>query len=412
MTSLEQYSNRPYVSFSERMRENAARRQMMQEDAANRAFEEQKNQLELDQMQQKLQQEQQNYQQGFGGNTPSSIQEYNFLSKLSPREQALYLRAKAPNSQIQFENMGMTDGMGQQEMVAPLMQQGGMPSGLYNLDADINQLARTTAPIVQGPPMPTQRKPVGQGRMPQGAPLPPQEFIQGPPMPTQGAPLPPAQNGGINTTQTTRVVPPKYLSNGEWEFMGQRGYDEKTANMAYRSALSVEAAEQKEKNELKLNLPTVEKSAKFAIEAIENLEKSKGLPAIVGNPFSMSKVNQGALPGGYYFLGSQAANAQTALSNVTGITFLEAYNILRGAQGITEKEGEKGTAAIANLSTAQDIDEFRKNLKVLKEVIKSGLVVARQKAGVLPTTQGAAQPMTPAGGNTIQTSHGPVTRSN
>ena len=316
--------------------------------------------------------------------------------KLSPQERALFLRAKSPYSKIPFETMGMTDDMGdmgQQEMVAPPMQQGGMPSGLDNLDADINQLARTTAPIVQGQPtLPTQRKPVGQGRMPQGAPLPPQEFIQGPPMPTQAAPLPPTQNGNINTAQTTTIAPPVDLGNGEFGFAGRKGYNEKTAYMAYRSALAVEAAEQKQKNELKLNLPTVEKSAKFAIEAIENLEKSKGLPAIVGNPFSLSKINQGALPEGYYFRGSPAANAQTALSNVTGITFLEAYNILRGAQGITEKEGEKGTAAIANLNTAQDIDEFRKNLKVLKEVIKNGLVVARQKAGVLPTTQGAAQP--------------------
>ena len=410
MTSLEQYSNRPYVSFSERMRENAARRQMMQEDAANRAFVEQENQLKFAQMQQKLQQDQQNYQQGFGGNAPASIQEYNFLSKLSPREQALYLRAKAPNSQIQFENMGMTGDMGQQEMVAPPMQQRGMPSGLDNLDADINQLARTTAPIVQGPPMPTQRKPVGQGRMPQGAPLPPQEFIQGPPMPTQAAPLPPTQNGNINTAQTTKIAPPEYLGNGEWSFAGRGGYDEKTANMAYRSALSVEAAEQKARNELKINLPTVESNAKFAIEAIENLEKSKGLPAIVGNPFSISKIGQGALPAGYYFKGSPAANAQTALSNVTGKTFLQAYESLRGAQGITEKEGIKGTEA--NLNTAQDIEEFRKNLKILKDVIANGLVVARQKAGELPTTQGAAQPTMPAGGNIIQTSHGPVTRSN
>ena len=406
----------PYFSYNDpntvdvlkKMRNDVALRQQMQDEAANRAFVEQKNQLELDQMQQKLQQDQQNYQQGFGGNAPSSIQEYNFLSKLSPRQQALYLRAKAPNSQIQFENMGMTGDMGQQDMIAPPMQQGGMPSGLDNLDADINQLARTTAPIVQGPPMPTQRKPVGQGRMPEGAPLPP----QGPPMPTQGAPLPPTQNGNINTAQTTKIVPPEYLGNGEWGFAGRGGYDEKTANMAYRSALSVEAAEQKARNELKINLPTVESNAKFAIEAIENLEKSKGLPAIVGNPFSISKIGQGALPAGYYFKGSPAANAQTALSNVTGKTFLQAYESLRGAQGITEKEGIKGTEAIANLNTAQDIEEFRKNLKILKDVIANGLVVARQKAGELPTTQGAAQPMVPAGGNIIQTSHGPVTRSN
>ena len=409
MTSLAAYSKRPYVSFTERMREQALLRQQMQNEAEQRAYTQQKNALDLAQAEENLRQA----QSGFGQNVPSAIQEYNFIQRLSPQERALFLRAKSPYSKIPFETMGMTGDMGdmgQQDMVAPPMQQGGMPSGLDNLDADINQLARTTAPVVQGPPMPTQRKSFGQGRMPEGAPLPPQEFIQGPPMPTQGAPLPPTQNGNINTAQTTKIAPPVDLGNGEFGFAGKRGYNEKTALLAYRSALAVEAAEQKERNELKINLPTVEKSAKFAIEAIENLEKSKGLPAIVGNPFSMSKIGQGALPAGYYFRGSQAANATTALGNVTGIAFLEAYNILRGAQGITEKEGEKGTAALANLNTAQDIDEFRKNLKVLKEVIKNGLVVARQRAGVLPTTQGAAQPMMPAGGNIIQTSHGPVTR--
>lgn len=410
MTSLAAYSKRPYVSFTERMQEQALLRQQMQNEAEQRAYTQQKNALDLAQAEENLRQA----QSGFGQNVPSAIQEYNFIQRLSPQERALFLRAKSPYSKIPFETMGMTGDMGdmgQQDMVAPPMQQEGMPLGLDNLDADINQLARTTAPVVQGPPMPTQRKPVGQGRMPEGAPLPPQEFIQGPPMPTQGAPLPPTQNGNINTAQTTKIAPPVDLGNGEFGFAGKRGYNEKTALLAYRSALAVEAAEQKERNELKINLPTVEKSAKFAIEAIENLEKSKGLPAIVGNPFSMSKINQGAFPTGYYFKGSQAANAKTALENVTGITFLEAYNILRGAQGITEKEGEKGTAALANLNTAQDIDEFRKNLKVLKEVIKNGLVVARQRAGVSPTTQGAAQPMMPAGSNIIQTSHGPVTRS-
>ena len=408
MTSLEQYRNRPYVSFSEGMQQDAARRQMMQEDAANRAFVEQKNQLELDQMQQKLQQEQQNYQQGFGGNTPSSIQEYNFLSKLSPREQALYLRAKAPNSQIQFENMGMTGDMGQQEMVAPLMQQGGMPSGLYNLDADINQLANMTAPIVQGPPMPTQRKPVGQGRMPQGAPLPP----QGPPMPTQGAPLPTTQNGNMNTAQRTTIAPPVDLGNGEFGFAGKGGYDEKTANMAYRSALSVEAAEQKKRGELKIEMPTLEANAKETLDAIEKLEKSKGLPAIVGNPFSLSKINQGALGAIGNVWGSDAANAYTNLKTIKGQRFLQAYDTLRGAGGITGIEGQTGSEAIANLDNSQDIDQFRENLAILKRRIKNNLRAAKEKAGVLPTTQGAAQPMMPAGGNIIQTTHGPVTRSN
>ena len=387
MTSLEQYRNRPYVSFSEGMQQDAARRQMMQEDAANRAFVEQENQLKLAQMQQKLQQEQQNYQQGFGGNTPSSIQEYNFLSKLSPREQALYLRAKAPNSQIQFENMGMTDGM----------------EGMGGMD----QSMPMPAPQRQAT-LPTQRKPVGQGRMPQGAPLPP----QGPPMPTQGAPLPTTQNGNMNTAQRTTIAPPVDLGNGEFGFAGKGGYDEKTANMAYRSALSVEAAEQKKRGELKIEMPTLEANAKETLDAIEKLEKSKGLPAIVGNPFSLSKINQGALGAIGNVWGSDAANAYTNLKTIKGQRFLQAYDTLRGAGGITGIEGQTGSEAIANLDNSQDIDQFRENLAILKRRIKNNLRAAKEKAGVLPTTQGAAQPMMPAGGNIIQTTHGPVTRSN
>ena len=214
----------PYFSYNDpntvdvlkKMRNDVALRQQMQNEAAKRAFVEQENQLKLAQMQQKLQQDQQNYQQGFGGNTPSSIQEYNFLSKLSPREQALYLRAKAPNSQIQFENMGMTGDMGQQDMVAPPMQQRGMPSGLDNLDADINQLANTTVPVSQRPSVPTQRKPVGQGRMPQGAPLPP-----------QGAPQPQSQLSDL-------PQPPVDLGNGNALYKGQE-MDKKTAERLFLS---------------------------------------------------------------------------------------------------------------------------------------------------------------------------------
>ncbi len=141
MATVESFRNKPF-DILEKMRNDAIMRQQLQDEAIKRQYNQQKNELDLAQAQQKLQQDLQNYEQGYNGNTPSAIQEYNFLSKLSPREQALYLRAKAPNSQIQFENMGMMDGMG-----------------------NINQPMTMPAPQRQ-PALPTQRKPVGQGRMP------------------------------------------------------------------------------------------------------------------------------------------------------------------------------------------------------------------------------------------------------
>lgn len=208
MTSLAAYSKRPYVSFTERMREQALLRQQMQNEAEQRAYTQQKNALDLAQAEENLRQA----QSGFGQNVPSAIQEYNFIQRLSPQERALFLRAKSPYSKIPFETMGMTGDMGQQDMVAPPMQQGGMPSGLDNLDADINQLARTTAPVVQDPPMPTQRKPFGQGRMPEGAPLPP-----------QGAPQPQVSD---------LPQPPIDLGNGNAFYKGQE-MDKKLAERIY-----------------------------------------------------------------------------------------------------------------------------------------------------------------------------------
>lgn len=208
MTSLAAYSKRPYVSFTERMREQALLRQQMQNEAEQRAYTQQKNALDLAQAEENLRQA----QSGFGQNVPSAIQEYNFIQRLSPQERALFLRAKSPYSKIPFETMGMTGDMGQQDMVAPPMQQEGMPLGLDNLDADINQLARTTAPVVQGPPMPTQRKPVGQGRMPEGAPLPP-----------QGAPQPQVSD---------LPQPPVDLGNGMALYKGQE-MDKKTAERLF-----------------------------------------------------------------------------------------------------------------------------------------------------------------------------------
>jgi hypothetical protein len=396
MTSLEQYSNRPYVSFSERMRENAARRQMMQEDAANRAFVEQENQLKLAQMQQKLQQEQQNYQQGFGGNTPSSIQEYNFLSKLSPREQALYLRAKAPNSQIQFENMGMTDGMGGMDQSMP------MP-----------------APQRQ-PTAPTQRKPVRQVGMP------------------QGAPLPMTQNGNMGTPQTTRIIPPKYLGNGEYEFMGQRGYDKKTSDLAHKSALSVQNAQDKviakEYADAFTNYTLTGPQAAIArAQDIENLNKQYA---------KLGYIESGIVGGKLPAFSSEAQQFDAAAA-----TLQTANNPYKGQGAISNFEREIFARTLPNRSykkeTMQKTFEASKALKeiqlekqkfvaewqqqngswnaqgeiALREYIEP---IAREKfyalypeeAGVLPITQGAAQPMMPAGGNIIQTVHGPVTRSN
>jgi len=55
------------------------------------------------------------------------------------------------------------------------------------------------------------------------------------------------------------------------------------------------------------------------------------------------------------------------MDQLKGEVFLQAYNTLRGSQGITDVEGEKATNAYARLGKAQTPDEFYRALKDVRE---------------------------------------------
>ena len=378
MATVESFRSKPF-DILEKMRNDAMMRQQLQDQAIARQYNQQKNELDLAQAQQKLQQDLQNYEQGYNGNTPSAIQEYNFLSKLSPREQALYLRAKAPNSQIQFENMGMMDGMG-----------------------NINQPMTMPAPQRQ-PALPTQRKPVGQGRMPQGAPLPP----QGPSMPTQGAPQPQPQLSDL-------PAPPVDLGDGTAEYKGRR-LDKKIAEKLYLSdsknpstveerqgAYLLQQANFAYKNLLKsLYNETGERSGAERPNAVEAFLNSKYIPV-------SPRIARGAKR-------EQFVQASETIADA----------LLRAATGAGQNEAE-ARRKIEEITPSwfDDDDTIKQKLDSIPayiEAIKARSGRATPKGFTIPTeeglrlnagqqpTQNAAQPMMPAAGNVIQSSVGPVT---
>jgi hypothetical protein len=67
---------------------------------------------------------------------------------------------------------------------------------------------------------------------------------------------------------------------------------------------------------------------------------------------------------------------------VLGGAFMEAFNTLKGGGQITEKEGEKATAAITRMSTSQSEAEFKKAAKEFQSVIKSGIDMSEKRLGV------------------------------
>lgn len=122
-------------------------------------------------------------------------------------------------------------------------------------------------------------------------------------------------------------------------------------------------------------LGAVEAKAQQAVGLIDSiLANPEGIASITG-----ASVGEGI--GGMIPPITQVDQDMVAkLQQLQGQVFLEAYESLRGAQGITNIEGEKAERAKARLQRPQSAYEFTLGLKELREVINSGLTRARQKA--------------------------------
>jgi len=135
--------------------------------------------------------------------------------------------------------------------------------------------------------------------------------------------------------------------------------------------------------------PTVKDASGKVIE--QGTKKHPGFANAVGATW---------LPGVRFVPGTDAANFQAAFDQVQGAAFLEAFNVLRGAGAITEKEGAKATAARTRMSLAQSETEFTKAAREYQDVIRKGVQTMQQKAG-----GGAGAAPAATGGGAVDTSN-------
>lgn len=119
------------------------------------------------------------------------------------------------------------------------------------------------------------------------------------------------------------------------------------------------------------DLPRVEQNAEQMLGALTTLERSPGFKYLWG-AYSLAPV----VPG------TAQADAAAVWEQVQGKAFLEAFNTLKGGGQITEKEGEKATAAITRLASRKQSEaSARAAIKELREVVNSARQRARAKAG-------------------------------
>jgi hypothetical protein len=86
------------------------------------------------------------------------------------------------------------------------------------------------------------------------------------------------------------------------------------------------------------------------------------------------------IPGLKYIPGSSVADFNARLNEIQGGAFLQAFTTLKGGGSITEKEGEKATAAINRMSTAQSEKEFNIAAREYQNILRTGIDRAKAKA--------------------------------
>jgi hypothetical protein len=99
------------------------------------------------------------------------------------------------------------------------------------------------------------------------------------------------------------------------------------------------------------------------------------------HPGFSSYVGAALIPGQRFIEGSPTASFEVRQKQIEGKAFLEAFNVLRGAGAITEKEGEKGTAAIMRMNKATSEKEYIAAGRELQEVLRAGKQRSQAKAG-------------------------------
>ena len=150
-------------------------------------------------------------------------------------------------------------------------------------------------------------------------------------------------------------------------------------------------------------LPGVLANAEQALQIIDQMvgkqpvKDTKGKvidPGTAPHPGFKDAVGATWKPGFRFVHGTDAANFQSYQDQIEGAAFLEAFNVLRGAGAITEKEGAKATAARLRMKLSQSEDEYMKAAREYQDVIRQGVENARRKVpgGNMAPTGGSTGP--------------------
>ena len=137
-------------------------------------------------------------------------------------------------------------------------------------------------------------------------------------------------------------------------------------------------------------LPKIISDAQLALDVVDQMVGKQEVRDSKGNliqaatkphPGFQDAVGATYLPGARFVPGTNAASFQALQNQVEGTAFLSAFEALKGGGAISEKEGEKATAARLRMTLAQNEQEYVKAAREFQDIVRTGVQNAQRKAG-------------------------------
>lgn len=188
--------------------------------------------------------------------------------------------------------------------------------------------------------------------------------------------LPPSAQRGPNGFAARK---PEDIKGAEARAAAQAQAEVQLATAPAIEAAKTIASETGKANAAKIiNAPKVESDANSLIglldKAINHPQRAASTGASAANPLNN-------------MWGSGTRDFNVLMEQIKGKTFLEAFNSLRGAGAITEKEGDAATKAIARLDMAQSEGAFLDALNELKGIVAKAKESALRPVGQKPPSK-------------------------
>jgi type II secretory pathway pseudopilin PulG len=145
-------------------------------------------------------------------------------------------------------------------------------------------------------------------------------------------------------------------------------------------------------------LPKIISDAQLALDVVDQMvgkqevrdKNGKVIQAATKpHPGFQDAVGATYLPGARFVPGTNAASFQALQNQVEGTAFLSAFEALKGGGAISEKEGEKATAARMRMTLAQNEQEYIKAAREFQDIVRTGVQNAQRKAGGAAAAGGA-----------------------